>query len=188
LALRKSKIAAADARLGLAKKDYAPDFMLGAAYGSRSGNNPDGSGRADLLSVLFSMNLPLFTDSRQDKAVDERASQLLQSRYQLDDARLMVSTEVSQALSDYQRSREQALLFKKGIIPQAGQTVASMLAAYQVNKVDFLNLVRAQITLFNYETRYWKVLSQGNQALARLSAASGTQDLDVENISASHQK
>ena len=46
-----------------------------------------------------------------------------------------------------------------------------MLSGYQVNKVDFLNLVQAQITLYNYETRYWKSFSEANQALARLGAA-----------------
>jgi len=118
----------------------------------------DGSSRDDFLSVMFSMNLPLYAGTRQDKAVDQRTSQVLQNRYELDDVRSEVAAEVSRALADYQQSREQASLFKQGIIPQAAQTVASMLAAYQVNKVDFLNLVRAQITLFNYETRYWKAL------------------------------
>jgi outer membrane protein TolC len=48
-----------------------------------------------------------------------------------------------------------------------------MLAGYQVNEVDFLNLVRSQITLFSYETQYWRSLSVANQALARLYAAVG---------------
>ncbi len=177
LAAAQSKIDAARARLGLAKKSYSPDFTLGAAYGYRGGENVDGSSRDDFLSVMFSMNLPLYAGTRQDKAVDQRTSQVLQNRYELDDVRSGVAAEVSRALADYQQSREQTSLFKQGIIPQAAQTVASMLAAYQVNKVDFLNLVRAQITLFNYETRYWKALSQGNQALARLTAAVGKQSL-----------
>ena len=62
---------------------------------------------------------------------------------------------------------------KTGLIPQAQQSVSAMRAAYQVNKVDFLNLVRAQITLYNYETQYWKALSGGWQALANLQAAVG---------------
>ncbi len=184
LAAARSKIDVARARLGLAKKSYSPDFKLGAAYGYRGGENADGSRRDDFLSVMFSMNLPLYAGARQDKAVDQRTSQVLQNRYELDDAHGGVAAEVSRALADYQQSREQVSLFKQGIIPQAAQTVASMLAAYQVNKVDFLNLVRAQITLFNYETRYWKALSQGNQALARLTAAVGKQSLfdgDEEN-------
>ena len=48
-----------------------------------------------------------------------------------------------------------------------------MLAAYQVNEVDFLNLVRSQMTLFNYELLYWKSVSEANQALSRLEAAVG---------------
>jgi len=181
LAASQSKIDAARARLGLAKKSYSPDFKLGAVYGYRGGKNVNGSSRADFLSVMFSMNLPIYAGARQDKAVDQRTSQVLQNRYELDDVRGKVAAEVSRALADYQRSREQASLFKQGIIPQAAQTVASMMAAYQVNKVDFLNLVRAQITLFNYETRYWKALSQGNQALARLTAAVGKQSLFDDN-------
>ena len=52
-----------------------------------------------------------------------------------------------------------------------------MLAGYRVNKVDFLNLVRSQITLFNYETRYWLSLTTANQSLARLVAAVGEETI-----------
>jgi outer membrane protein TolC len=173
LAARKSLMDAARARVGLAKKDYFPDFKLGATYGYRGGENPDGGARSDFLSLMFSMNLPLYSANRQDKAVDQRTSQLLQQRYKLDEAQEKVQAEVSRAVSDYRQAYDQMRLLEGGIIPQASQTVASMLAAYQVNKVDFLNLVQAQITLFNYETRYWSALSQTRQSLARLTAAVG---------------
>ncbi len=173
LSALQSKVEAARARLNLAKKGYYPDFKLGAVYGFRNGNNMNGSSRADFLSVMLSINIPLYADSRQDKKVDERTSQLHQTQYGLQDEQGKIAAAVSQALSDYQQARKQVSLLKTGIIPQASQTVASMLSAYQVSKVDFLNLVRAQITLFNYEIRYWKLFSQANQALARLVAAAG---------------
>jgi outer membrane protein TolC len=69
------------------------------------------------------------------------------------------------------------VLFDTGIIPQARQTVASMLAGYQVGKVDFLNLVRSQIIQFEYEIQYWKALTDAQQALAQLSAAVGQDDI-----------
>ncbi|HHL45230.1 MAG TPA: transporter, partial [Gammaproteobacteria bacterium] len=97
--------------------------------------------------------------------------------FTLHQQQLQVAAEIGRALSDYRRSAEQAVLFKSGIIPQASQTVASMLAGYQVNKVDFLNLVRSQITLYNYETQYWKALSESRQALARLVSAVGEEDI-----------
>ncbi len=64
-------------------------------------------------------------------------------------------------------------LFETGIVPQAEQTVASMLAGYQVSEVDFLNLIRSQMTLLNYQLQYWKALSEARQALAQLEAAVG---------------
>jgi len=37
--------------------------------------------------------------------------------------------------------------------------------------------VRSQITLYNYETQYWKALSEANQALAQLSAMVGKEEI-----------
>ncbi|MDX8396306.1 MAG: TolC family protein [Mariprofundaceae bacterium] len=167
-------IESASTRVALAEKDYYPDFKLGAAYGLRSGTNPaNHRSRPDFASVKLSMTLPFFTGTKQDHQLDQRKAELVRSEFSYQDAKDAVLVEVSQALADYEKAREQSLLFKTGIIPQANQTVASMLAAYQVNKVDFLNLVRAQVTLYNYETQYWKSLAEAKQSLARLDAAIG---------------
>lgn len=169
-------INAAQAKLELAQKDILPDFNVEAAYGARD-NMPDGSRRSDLLSLGISMNLPIFAASKQGKAVDQRTSELMQQRYALQDRWNAVRAEITQSHSDYQRAKQQFVLFETGIIPQARQTVASMLAGYQVNKVDFLNLVRSQITLFEYETQYWKAFTEAQQTLAELCAKVGEDDI-----------
>ncbi|MFA5372201.1 MAG: TolC family protein [Sideroxydans sp.] len=174
LATRRKLLEAAQARTRLAEKDYYPDLKLGVAYGFRNGNNPNGSARADLASVTLGISLPLFADSRQDQAVAQRQAERQQQEYELQDSVWQVTAQIEQAQADYQSARKQVSLFKTGLIPQAQQTVSAMRAAYQVNQVDFLNLVRAQITLYNYETQYWKTLSSGWQALASLEAAVGT--------------
>ncbi len=165
---------AAQSRLDLAKKDVLPDFSLGAAYGARA-NTQTGDRRADLLSFNLSMNVPIFAAQKQAKAVDQRTSELLQEKYALQDQWNKVRSQISQNYNDYKRAKDQVVLFETGIVPQARQTVASMLAGYQVNKVDFLNLVRSQLTLFEYETQYWKAFTEANQSLAELSAAVGTE-------------
>jgi outer membrane protein TolC len=176
LAKQRNIISAAGARVDLAKKDYYPDFGLGAFYGFRGGNNPSlqgGGPRADFLSLRLSMSLPVFIDSKQSKAVVQRAAEQLQQEYALQNEWSQVRSQISAALADYERAREQFILFESGILPQARQTVSSMLAGYQVNKVDFLNLVRSQVTLFNHETKYWRALTEAKQSLARLIAAVG---------------
>jgi outer membrane protein TolC len=173
LSAQRTQLDAARTQVSLAEKDYYPDLKLGAAYGFRKGNNPDGSRRADLASLTLSVNLPVFSASRQDRAVSQRNAEMLREEYGLQDRIAQVDSEIAQALADYRAGREQVSLFKTGIIPQASQTAAAMLAAYQVDKADFLKLIRAQVSLYNDETQYWKVLSASWQAWARLEAAVG---------------
>lgn len=173
LSAQRSQLDAAHTRVNLAEKDYYPDFKLGAAYGVRNGNNLNGSARADFASIMFSMSLPIYTGTKQDRALAQRKAEVVKEKFSLEDRVGQVDVEIEQALADYRAGHDQASLFKTGIIPQASMTVSSMLAAYQVNKVDFLNLVRSQITLYNYETQYWKALSSAWQAWARLEAAVG---------------
>ncbi|WP_305909016.1 TolC family protein [Methylomarinum sp. Ch1-1] len=176
LAAKRETINAAQSRLDLAKKDYFPDLNVGAAYGIRD-RMLDGAERADFLSMKLSMTVPIFIASKQAKAVDQRTSELMRQKYALRDEWNHVRGQISQGVSDYQRAKDQVILFKTGIIPQARQTVASMLAGYQVNKLDFLNLVQSQITLFNYEMQYWNAFAEANQSLAQLTAAVGKEEI-----------
>lgn len=169
-------INAAESRLDLAKKGYLPDFTVDASYGARA-DAPSGIQRSDMLSMNLSINVPIFAAQKQAKAVDQRTSELMQQRYALQDEWNRVRSEITQSYNDYRRAKDQVVLFETGIVPQARQTVASMLAGYQVNKVDFLNLVRSQITLFEYETQYWKAFTEAQQALAQTEQAVGEDDI-----------
>ena len=170
-----TQIDAAKSRLDLAKRDYYPDFKLGVTYGDRTGDNPlpRGGARSDFVSVMVGVKIPLYAGRKQSKAVSQKSLELQKNRYALLDEKGLVTAAISSAVTDYHRAKQQYSLFGSGIVPQAQQTVQSMLAGYQVSEVDFLNLVRSQMTLFNYELQYWKALSDAKQALARLEAAVG---------------
>ena len=170
-------INAANDRQKLAERDLLPDFNVGAAYGFRGGNNPNGSDRADFLSFKVGVTVPLFADRKQKMAISQRSSEVKQQQYALQNKWLSSQVDITSTIAEYEQAREQVSLFKTGIIPQASQTVSSMLAGYQVNKVDFLNLVRAQITLYNYQTNQWKAISKAKSALAKLVATVGQENI-----------
>ena len=178
LAQQEKLIEAASFRVALADKGNYPDFKLGATYGWRGEDPVTGLDRADLASVSLSMTMPFFTGDKQHAQLQQRQAEQARENFKYADIKNGVIVEITNAATRYNKSKSQVELFKSGMIPQAKQTVASMLAAYQVNKVDFLNLVRAQVTLYNYETQYWKVFAEANQALAQLDAAVGK---DVPN-------
>ncbi len=169
------QIDAAQSRLDLAKREYYPDFKLGITYGDRTGNNasPMGGERSDFLSVMVGVTIPLYAGSKQSKKISQKSREKRSKQYALLDKKGIVTQEISTAVTDYQRAKQQFSLFSHGIVPQARQTVQSMMVGYQVSEVDFLNLLRSQITLFNYELQYWKALSDAKQALASLEAAVG---------------
>jgi len=178
MAAENALVDAARARIELSEKDLRPNFMIGAAYGYRQGYDPlRARDRSDFLSLMFSVSVPLYSESKQRRAIEQRNSELSRQRFIVNDTLRSIQASISGSRSDYEAAREQILLLETAIIPQAQQTVASMLAGYQVNEVDFLNVVNSQITLYNSQISYWEALSSAKTALAMLAAASGREVL-----------
>ena len=171
------KLEAADKTVELAEKDRWPDFRVGVGYADRQGNDPIRGSRSDFLSLMFSINLPLYSGQKQDKALQQRIHEREYERYRLSDTVRIIETEIGVQSADYTAAREQALHLKNEIIPQAEQTVSAMLAGYEVNKVDFLNVVNGQIMLYNASIDYWNAMASAKQALARLAAGVGKESI-----------
>jgi len=163
---------AARARVDLAQKDFYPDLTVGAGYAFRQ-DTPSGQSRSDFASVGLSMNLPIYAARKQAKVVDQRRSELLQEQYALRDDHHKVQAEIAAKVVEYHHARERLTLLEHEIIPQAQQTIGSLLAGYQVSEAEFSDLLRAQLTLFQYQTQYWQALTRTQQVLADLSAAVG---------------
>jgi outer membrane protein TolC len=177
LAAYRQRIIAAGKRVDLAEKDRYPDFRVGVGYGLRDGENAAGDSRPDFLSVMFSMNLPIYAAGKQDRLVEQRFLEKQQQQHQLDDALQQMASEIGVLYSEYSTARQQAALLQDNIIPQADQTVKAMMAGYQVNKVDFLNVVNGQIMLYNAQINYWNSLARAKSALAKLAAVVGRESL-----------
>ena len=178
LAARRQRLKAAELRARLAQKELHPDFSVGAAYGIRQSPDPFRRlERPDFFSLMFSVKLPLHASVKQRRAVAQHDSELSEQQYMLQAALRTVEAEVAGNLADYAAARDEVLLLKTAIIPQAQQTVASMLAGYQVDEVDFFNVINGQLTLYNAEIEYWQGLSRAKASLARLAAATGLENL-----------
>ncbi len=173
LALEK-KTDATRSRIELARKDYYPDFTVGAVYGYRE-DTQDGMDRSDFATLRLSINLPIWQDAKLDKAVAQRTSESLAAEHKVRSYKDKIQADITSEFAEYVNKAQQTELYSTSLIPQAEQTAAAMLKGYQVNKVDFLNVVRAQLALYNYKITYWHHLSGAYKALAGLEAATGAE-------------
>lgn len=170
-------LGAARSRVELAEKDFYPDLTLGAGYAVRQ-NTPTGESRSDFASIRLSVNLPIYADQKQAKAVEQRNSELQQEQYALQDEHNKVHGDIATNVAQYQHANERLQLLEHELIPQTQQAVNSLMAGYPVGKADFGNLLRSQLSLFQYQSQYWKSLVETQQLLAELSNLVGEELTD----------
>lgn len=170
LRVNEARISAQEQRLQLARKAYLPDFDITLEYDQRPRFR-------DYVSFFISVPLRLQKRRNQDQQVlgtgaELSALQAMQAA-ETNSIRQAVATRVS----DVERERTALALSLKAVLPQARATFASATASYQVGRVDFTALVDAQAAVFNYETAYWRSLTDFAKAIAELQRTVGTEVL-----------
>jgi len=168
----KSMVRRSEQSIRLAQKGYYPDFKIGVAYTQRDVLT-SGMGGIDYLSGMFSMNVPIYFKRKQSMKVQETQYVRNSARETLDNIRNQIFSSLDNQLTDAGKNGRLLDLYKSGIIPQASQSLNSAIAGYQNDKVDFLTMLNNQITLFNYELDYYRILSDYNKNIANLEALVG---------------
>ncbi|MFK5927083.1 MAG: TolC family protein [Desulfuromusa sp.] len=160
----------------LARLDYKPDFTLWAGYRWRDDGLVDGG--TDFVSAGVSFNLPV-RKARRAAAVVEANSSLRLAYQKRDDFREQTYLAIHRSLSRFEQTSKLVELYRGGIIPQATQTFQATMSAYQVDKVDFLSLLDAAMSLYRYEIDYARTLSDQQRSRAQIEAAAG---LDIDQL------
>jgi len=150
----------------LARREYYPNFDVGLSVGQERDN-------MNYLSGKISMNIPLWYKTKQDRKVVEETHNINFATQRYNTAKNEIFKSIKEIMAEEEKGRRLIELYSTGIIPQATQSLSSALAGYQVNKVDFLTLLDNQITLFNYQIQYERVLSDYEKKLAELEAVVG---------------
>ncbi|KAA3616781.1 MAG: TolC family protein [Calditrichaeota bacterium] len=161
-----------DKKVALAKKQYWPDFSFFAAYSQRDVLQ-NGMGGADFLSAGITLDIPLYFWRKQRKQVEEKQLFRKSIEHSYGNIKLKTFSALDNAITDLAKNDERLELYETGIIPQAAQSLQSAMIGYQTDKVDFLTLVNNQMTLFNLELEYERILSEYNKNIAELEYLAG---------------
>jgi len=136
----------------LAKKSYYPNFSITAAYGQRD-DGLDDKHRSDFMSLLVSLlvgvNIPIWFKNKQNKQVAETQIRIIQEKARFQSLKNDILFKLNDILTKIKKEEALVVLYKEQIIPEASQSLEADMSAYQVGRLDFLNLLNSQMTLLN---------------------------------------
>lgn len=161
------KLEVAQKEIDLTKESYKPGWGVNVSYGYRD-EMLDGRDRSDFLSAGVTVDLPLFTANRQDK-------KLLSSEYKyqaLKNKRLALLRQLvanlKQEMANEEQLEKRQELYRKLLLPQAKQQAQAALLAYQSDRSDFADVMRAYIDDLNTRLDQQRIKVDRLQAKAKI--------------------
>lgn len=149
----------------LAKKNYYPDFMVGAGPVQRDG-------RVDSFDVMFQVNIPLWW-GKYDSRTKEASADAQSLKWKVLSQKNLKSLEVKGAAVRVEASDRMRSLYETGLLPQVEISFESALKSYRAGKIDFLTLLDAERQLKRTRIEYLKTLMEYRKRVAALEKAIG---------------
>ncbi len=148
------------------RRALIPDLGVGVAYGQRAG-------LGDMLSLMVSVNVPVFAASRQLRLRDEAGAMLDAAGSEREAVRVRVHAALATAREEAMTARRLVTLYAQTLVPQAEAAYEAALAAYRVGRVDFATLLDAQTALLEYEHDLHNDEAMYGTAVAELDRLTG---------------
>jgi outer membrane protein TolC len=158
--------------LNLARKDYAPDYVVSGGYFNQGGMPP-------MYQVRLDVRLPAYFWRKQRAEVTEQVSSVGEARRNYEAEKQNLAARIREEYANAQTSRKLMDLYSKSVSPQASLALESSLASYETGTLDFLSVLTNFMTVVDYELNYHEELVRFHLALVRLEEMTGL-EIDAE--------
>jgi len=148
------------------RRALIPELGVGVAYGQRAGLD-------DMVSLMVSVNVPIFGASRQSRLRDEAQAMVAVAADERTAVRVRVHAALATARQEAITARQLVRLYSGTLVPQAEAAYQAALAAYRVGRVDFATLLDAQTALLEYEHDLHNDEAMYGTAVAELDRLTG---------------
>jgi cobalt-zinc-cadmium efflux system outer membrane protein len=164
--------------VGLAHRDFYPDFNVNLSYGFRE-DDMLGAERPDFFSAGINLNIPLYRNRKQTPLLEAAAKRRQAAGLALRDLQLSLPHRIEIINSAVQRLQASYRLYTGTLLLQAKQWADSAQSAYEVGKLEFNSLINARMQVLRLQLqadtflyRLYQKRAELEELLgARLSAA-----------------
>jgi outer membrane protein TolC len=164
-------IATNKTQVDLAKQAYTPEFGVEVMYGYRQANNVRGQPVSDLISAYVTVDIPIFTESRQDRSLAAAQYQLVAAKSDKDLLLSQMNSKVNSLLIDRDNSSQRLDRYNQTLLPQAQARIKAVERGYRNNTAQFNDVIAATSDELALELEKWRLVSdrqKTNSALAYL--------------------
>ncbi|MCX5863621.1 MAG: TolC family protein [Deltaproteobacteria bacterium] len=173
---REKMVAATNARVRVAEREYYPDITVTGNYGLKGPAYEN----ADMWSLSTTLNIPLYYTTKQRPAVHEAEASLSEAKNELQAVKLRLAAAIRENHAMLQTTERLMELYRQGLNQKTHQDFQAALASYATGKADALTVLSRLKTIAEIETSYWGQLVEREKARARLGALSGKTDSRME--------
>ena len=161
-------IKVAQSNIHLAEQAYQPSFKVELGYGHRLSEMDNGDRRSDLLSGFVSMDIPLFTDQRQDQSMI--AAQQFKGQKQADQRLLLrqLNALLNAEIVNYLQLKERQTRYQESLLKQAKVYTELLEQSYQSNTRSFKEVIQAYIYEQNLTLEYQQLYFDGLKSLSKI--------------------
>lgn len=160
------------------EQKYQPAWALNSSYAYRA-EDPAGNNRADFFSIGLSIDVPLFTENRQDKVVESAVA----NRESIKTEKVLLLRQMlakfATANAQLIRLEQRLQLYNERLLPQMNEQSEASLTAYTNDEGDFSEVVRARIAQLNSQIDVLNINVEQQKIIINLNALFATNGADV---------
>lgn len=161
-------ILVANNNIEIAEQAYKPSFKVEVGYGHRLSETDMGEARSDLLSGFVTMDIPLFTDKRQDQKLI--SVKHIKGQKQAEHRLLLrrLNAQLNAEISNYQQLKARQARYQETLLIQAKQHTKLLEQSYQSNTRSFKEVIDTYIHEQNLSLEYQQLYFNGLKSLAKI--------------------
>ena len=131
------KINIAKSKVNLTEQSLEPTYGVEFSYGLRSGENMDGSSRADFFSAGVSVQYPFFNRGQQTSQISAAKHRQAAIEIERDEALEQARFTLKDLANQYDITRDQRTLYEEEILPTLDKQKHSAMHSYESDQGDF---------------------------------------------------
>ena len=136
--------------LELIRESEKPGWALNVSYAYRD-DAQDGTDRADFFSAIVTLDLPLFTENRQQKKHRAQRYEIQSNQLQRDALLRKLRSDVMRLKTNVELLEQRDLLYRETLVPQAEQRSQAALQTYQSGSGSFADVMQAYMEALSTE-------------------------------------